>query len=324
MDAVIGLIDATRGWLFEQAVLPVLYGLGLMALAEPAYESLDVVMLGVGQMAIAFALFRPLERWRPVEAWRDRRAVRVDVLYTVLERLGVISLLFFFTLRPLVDGLDGVARRAGYIPPNLEDMLPAGVGGHIAAFAVYLLVLDLADYLYHRLQHRWDTWWALHSVHHSQRQLSFWADDRNHVLDSLLREAVLATLALLIGVPGRQFVLIVFVTKLVESLSHANVQFSFGPLGERLLVSPHYHRIHHGIGVGHEGPARGCNFAALFPVWDILFGTARFLPIYPPTGIRGDTLVDYGSGFWDQQFKALGRLGRVWRPAGLEPSGRPS
>jgi hypothetical protein len=69
-------------------------------------------------------------------------------------------------------------------------------------------VLDLAEYLYHRLQHRTESWWALHSVHHSQRQLSFWADDRSHVLDGVLREAFLATVALVIGVPGTQFALI--------------------------------------------------------------------------------------------------------------------
>ena len=39
----------------------------------------------------------------------------------------------------------------------------------VAAFCVYLLVLDLADYWRHRLQHRLRAWWALHSLHHSQR-----------------------------------------------------------------------------------------------------------------------------------------------------------
>jgi sterol desaturase/sphingolipid hydroxylase (fatty acid hydroxylase superfamily) len=190
---------------------------------------------------------------------------------------------------------------------------------------VYLLVLDLAEYLYHRLQHRTESWWALHSVHHSQRQLSFWADDRNHVLDGLLREAFLATVALVIGVPGTQFALIVFATRLVESLSHANVRLSFGWLGERLLVSPRYHRIHHGVGIGHEGPARGCNFATLFPLWDILFRTASFAPIFPPTGIRDDRVVDYGTGFVDQQLKGLARLVHVWIPrGGLKEAGSPS
>ena len=68
-------------------------------------------------------------------------------------------------------------------------------------------------------------------------------------------------------------------------------------------------RVHHAIGFGHEGPARGCNFASLLPIWDILFGTADFSPIYPATGIR-DQLAGarYGDGFFGQQWLGLRRL----------------
>jgi sterol desaturase/sphingolipid hydroxylase (fatty acid hydroxylase superfamily) len=77
---------------------------------------------------------------------------------------------------------------------------------------------------------------------------------------------------------------------------------------QRLLVSPRYHRLHHRIGLGHESAGQGSlgghNFAVLFPLWDLLFGTARFDGRYEPTGIR-DQLPDgrdYGRGFWAQQW----------------------
>ena len=97
--------------------------------------------------------------------------------------------------------------------------------------------------------------------------------------------------------------------RLVESLSHANIRLHFGWLGDRLLVSPAYHRMHHSIGVGHEGRYFGCNFASLFPAWDLIFGTANFSYTYPETGIR-DQLEgrDYGRGFWSQQWLALRRI----------------
>ena len=74
-------------------------------------------------------------------------------------------------------------------------------------------------------------------------------------------------------------------------------------------MSPSFHRRHHAIGFGHEGTARGCNFAVLFPVWDVVFGTADFRPGFLPTGIR-DQLAgrDYGRGFWAQQWFGLRRL----------------
>ena len=109
--------------------------------------------------------------------------------------------------------------------------------------------------------------------------------------------------------PFLPFVLVVIAARMMESLSHANLRLSFGAVGERVLVSPCFHRTHHGIGVGHEGTARGCNFAVLFPVWDVLLGTAHIAPEYPATGIRDQlTGRDYGRGFWRQQRLGLKRL----------------
>jgi sterol desaturase/sphingolipid hydroxylase (fatty acid hydroxylase superfamily) len=83
-------------------------------------------------------------------------------------------------------------------------------------------------------------------------------------------------------------------------------------------VSPRYHRCHHAIGIGHEskgeGSLGGCNFAVLFPVWDILFRTACFGKSFEATGVRDQLLPpqgaarDYGQGFWAQQWLGLKRM----------------
>jgi sterol desaturase/sphingolipid hydroxylase (fatty acid hydroxylase superfamily) len=210
--------------------------------------------------------------------------------------------------------LDGTLRMQGFIPPSLEDLAPWFAAHPLASFFVYLALLDLAEYWRHRLSHRFDWWWALHAVHHSQRQLSFWSDRRNHLLDDVLADLWMVVVALIIGVPPGHFLGIVVVTRLIESLSHTNVRLTFGRLGDRLLVSPGYHRLHHGIGVGHEGKARGCNFAPLFPLWDMLFGSANFARARPATGIR-DQLdgADYGRGFIAQQVLGVKRMVRSLR-----------
>jgi sterol desaturase/sphingolipid hydroxylase (fatty acid hydroxylase superfamily) len=309
MEWLFALVEPAQSWLFQALVLPALYELGFMSWADDAYNATGMFVLGVTEIALIYALVRPLELLRPVERWTERRAVRVDVLYTLLYRSGALPLVFFLILDTLFYPVHTGLRAAGYLPPNLEELVP-WLGAHpLAAFLAYLLLIDFSVYWFHRLQHRFDWWWALHAVHHSQREMTLWTDDRNHVLDGLLLALWEAVVALLIGVPGELFFGVVLVTRGVESLSHANVRLGFGRLGDRLLVSPHYHRVHHGIGVGHEGSARGCNFATLFPVWDVLFGTARFGGDYPATGIR-DQLegVDYGQGFLAQQGKALMRM----------------
>ena len=306
------LFTTIHAWLFETLVQPALYQLGLMGYAESAFEALEATLYGLIEIGLMLLLLRPLETWRPVERWPDRKALRIDVLYTFLHRLGFVPLGIFLLVEPLARSMEGALRLNGIIPPGLEELVPWFASHPLASFLAYLAILDLAEYGRHRLQHRYNWWWALHAVHHSQRQLSFWADRRNHLRDDVMSDLWVVRVALVIGVPPGQFLGVIVVTRLIESLSHANVRLSFGWLGDRLLVSPRYHRLHHGIGVGHEGRARGCNFAPLFPLWDILFGTARFTPDYPATGIR-DQLdgVDYGAGLVAQQWLGLQRLLRA-------------
>ncbi|HYB42892.1 MAG TPA: sterol desaturase family protein [Candidatus Methylomirabilis sp.] len=309
MDWFVRLVVIGQSAVFDRTIFPLLQGLGLARLDGDAYVATGWLVIGLAQIALVWLLLRPLEAWRPVETWTDRRAVRVDVLYTFLERLGLMSLLFFVALQPAVDWLEVTLRVAARVPYQLDDAVLGQRHHPMLAFVTYAVVLDLLEYARHRLQHRYAWWWALHSVHHSQRQLSFWADDRNHLVDSLLANLWRALAAIAIGVPGPQFALIVLLTRGIESLSHANTRLWFGRVGERLVVGPRFHRLHHAIGAGHEGPAGGCNFATLLPVWDLLFGTADFRRAALPTGIR-DQLdgADYGRGFWAQQLRALGRL----------------
>jgi len=296
-------------WLFESAVQPALYALDLALYTDPAYDSLEWLIWGALEVAVLFAVLRPLEALFPAERWGDRREVGVDVLYTMLYRLGVVPLAFFFLLTPVVDAAESALRLEGFRTLNLEELVPPLATRPLAAFLVYLLVLDFADYWRHRLQHRFEWWWSLHALHHSQRRMSFWTDNRNHLLDDLIGSVWFAGIALVIGVSPGQFLLIVIATRMLESFSHANVRVWFGPVGERLLVSPRFHRRHHAIGFGHEGAHRGCNFAVLFPLWDVLFGTADFRAGYAETGIR-DQLAGarYGERFWEQQWLGLKRL----------------
>jgi sterol desaturase/sphingolipid hydroxylase (fatty acid hydroxylase superfamily) len=314
MSGLAGAFSVTQTWLFESAVQPVLYRLDLAEFAEMAYDSTEWFMYGVIELAVLYAILRPLEGRFPAEQWVDRRQVKSDVIYTLLNRLGVVPLAFFFMLTPVLDQFESALKLAGYHPFNLEDVLPFLAREPLAAFLVYLVVLDFAEYWRHRLQHRFGWWWALHALHHSQRQMSFWTDNRNHLLDDLFGALWFAGIALLIGVPPGQFLLIVIATRMLESLQHANVRLSFGAVGERVLVSPRFHRLHHAIGAGHEGPHGGCNFAVLFPVWDVAFRTADFSARYEPTGVR-DQLAgrDYGAGFWAQQWLGLRRFAAALR-----------
>ncbi len=313
----VDLFLAAQEWLFERVVQPLMFHGGLGNLLAEGYRATGWLLVGLLQIGVLRTLFRALERWRPVEAVTDRRGVRTDVIYTLIHRLGLLRVALFFTLDPLWDTLIGRLHVAGLPTFALDDLWPGVTDLAWVSFVLYLLLFDFVDYALHRGQHAFGWWWQLHAVHHSQRQMTMWTDNRNHLLDDVLRDSVFVLVALLVGVPPGQFVAIVACTQLVESLSHANVRLSFGRF-ERVLVSPRYHRLHHAIGLGHEsagpGSLGGHNFAILFPLWDLLFCTARFDARVEPTGIR-DQLEgrDYGAGFWAQQWLGLVRLAGVLR-----------
>lgn len=321
-SALSDLFGRAQQALFESVVQPALFTLGLGNLLEDGYAATGWLLVGLLQLTAMVLLLAPLQRWRPVEPLQDRRAVRVDVLYTLLHRLGLFRVLLFFTVGPWVDALFGWVRVRGVDGIHLDALVagwrPGWTDTAWFSFLLYLVIFDFVDYWIHRGQHAMGRWWALHAVHHSQRQMTLWSDNRNHVLDDLLRDLIIALVARAIGVPPAQFVAVVAVTQLLESLSHANVRLSFGRWGERLVVSPRFHRVHHAIGIGHEsrgpGSLGGCNYAVLFPVWDALFGTGDWQSQPQPTGIR-DQLPehggrDYGQGFWRQQWLGLLRLAR--------------
>jgi sterol desaturase/sphingolipid hydroxylase (fatty acid hydroxylase superfamily) len=300
--------NTAQVWLFETAVAPLMHVLGLAAFIEDGFDATEFFLLGVIEVLLLAVVLGTLEKWRPAQIERSAAAMWPDVFYTLLHRLGGFSLLLFFLLTPLTDALEAQLRLAGFERYSLDTLWP-WLGQHaVLQLLVYLLILDFADYWIHRGQHQLNRWWALHALHHSQQYMTLWSDNRNHFLDDALRDGLLVLLSLAIGVEPAQFVLLVMATRIMQSLSHANVRLNFGPL-KYLLVSPQFHRHHHAIGVGHEGRVGGCNFGVLFTIWDQLFRTADFSNVYLPTGIRDQlTGRDYGQSVFAQQWLGLKRL----------------
>ena len=309
MDTLRDLYAAFTGWLFEAAIQPPLYSLGLMDWAEDAYGWLDFALFGLLTVAIVYLVCRPLEAWRPVEPVANRRAVRTDMVYTFLARLGLLPLLAFVALATLQSRWEGWLTEVGVMPPTLETLVPALRQHEVLALAAYVVILDFGEYWRHRAQHGLRWWWALHSLHHAQTQMTFWTDDRNHVLDDVIAALWFGGIALLIGVPPGQFPLVVLVLRLAESLSHANVRLDYGRVGERVLVSPRFHRLHHGV---LSAGAAGRNFAVLLPVWDWVFGTADFRRgVYPPTGAPDAPEAMVSGGWLRQQASGFRRLAQA-------------
>ncbi len=328
MQWLSSVFDGAQQWLFETVVQPLMFAGGLGNLLEDGYDATGWLLVGLLQLAVIIAVIGPLQRWRPVEPVTNRATIRTDILYTLLHRLGLFRVGLFFAIDPVLDAVFGSLRMSGISTFHMDGIWPGVTDVAWVSLLMYLVVFDFVDYWIHRGQHHFEWWWKLHSLHHAQQQMTMWSDNRNHLLDDMLRDTLLVVVAQLIGVAPGQFVAIVAITQLSESFQHANVRLWFGRLGERLWVSPRFHRLHHSIGIGHETikPAvtgekaprvvlGGHNFGVLLPWWDMLMRTANFEQRYDPTGVRDQvepgldgSTRDYGRGFWSQQWRGVLRL----------------
>jgi sterol desaturase/sphingolipid hydroxylase (fatty acid hydroxylase superfamily) len=139
-----------------------------------------------------------------------------------------------------------------------------------AVVVATLVAMDLCNWLAHVADHRVGALWRIHALHHSQEELSVLTSFRAHPLMHTTG-FVLATVPVL-ALTGAHPLAPVLVTVYVclGTLPHANVRWSYGPLG-RVVVSPSYHRLHHAL----EG-RQEINLGVVLTMWDLLAGTARF------------------------------------------------
>ena len=307
---------SVQEFLFANVVGPTLYQFDLMSWAEDVFDGIDWFLFGCVQLFLIIVLLRTWERLAPAEKQeRFSKSSRADVLYTLFHRLGIFHGLIFICLSGFFFEMDSILHDFRFDRLNVESWWPGVTSIPVVSFLIYLILLDFVDYLYHRASHAFNWWWQLHALHHSQTVMTAWSDNRNNILDDIMRATFMAFFALLFGASPGQFIMLIALSQFIQSWQHANIKVHLGP-AKYLLVSPIFHRMHHAVGYGHEaigkpGVLGGCNFGILFPWWDMLFGTAIFTKEVYPTGVRNLTVSE---NIITQQWQSLVRAIKEFKP----------
>jgi sterol desaturase/sphingolipid hydroxylase (fatty acid hydroxylase superfamily) len=195
------------------------------------------------------------------------------------------------TVVPLVGLLMSEAARRLGAPSLRIDRWPFWLGA-----GVFILAMDLAEYLYHRAQHAWPWLWRRHALHHSDPCVSATTTERHWWGDLVLKAALFgAPLAVLLQPSAAHYALWSGLS-LWHYVVHANLKLGFGRLSWT-LNSPAYHRLHHARAAEHHG----ANFAALLPLFDVIAGSYRRPEGWLETGL-------------DEQPRSLGEV-LAWPPA---------
>ena len=158
----------------------------------------------------------------------------------------------------------------------------AGIPFSLLVTFLYSVLGDFLYYWFHRWQHSSRWLWPMHELHHEDEHVNVTSAFKFHWMDSMADYTlqVLPTLFLprpLVTIPILGLLRVVRVT-----FEHLAIPLHLGPFN-RLITSPANHRIHHSKIPEHFNK----NFAAVWPFWDVIFGTyhAPKDGEYLPTGL---------------------------------------
>jgi sterol desaturase/sphingolipid hydroxylase (fatty acid hydroxylase superfamily) len=244
----------------------------LLAVAITAGETfMKNVPISIG-LAAAFTVLTWFWACNPGRSWWHKRDLVTDLCYwffipviTRFLRIGMLivaaALVFQITT---ADGLIAFYEN-GHGPLAALPLIAQGI--------IFLIGEDIILYWTHRWFHG-EKMWKYHAVHHSSEELEWISAARFHPVNLFLGSVAADVVMLFAGISPNVFLVIGPLTVAHSAFVHANLDWTLGPF-KYVIATPVFHRWHH------TAPDRGGekNFAATFPILDVIFGT-----FYMPAG----------------------------------------
>jgi sterol desaturase/sphingolipid hydroxylase (fatty acid hydroxylase superfamily) len=226
----------------------------------------------LGCLALLFVLER---RFPAVRRPALSRAHVTDVGYLALTAAVTIPV---FTMVSVGMGVV-IERDASFLVLSRYALVPRVLGA-----VVIVVAMDALNWACHAANHRFESFWRLHAVHHSQEDMGVFTTFRTHPLvHATYLPAALP--AVMLAANGTVPAVVLAGYGVMVAFAHSNLRFTLGPLG-KVLVSPAYHRLHHAVDVETVGSV---NFGFVFVCWDRLAHRASYpVPgVVHPTGLAG-------------------------------------
>jgi sterol desaturase/sphingolipid hydroxylase (fatty acid hydroxylase superfamily) len=246
-------------------------------------EELLAALIGFGQtftkiipislgMALVFTVLTSFWACNPGQHWWRKRDIITDLCYWFF--IPVIAR--FLRIGMLIAGaalLFRITTAEGLIAFYDNGHGPLATLPLVAQMVIFLVGEDFILYWTHRLFHG-QRMWRYHAVHHSSEELEWISAARFHPVNLFLGSVAADVIMLLLGISPNVFVVLGPFTIATSAFVHANLDWTLGPF-KYVFAGPVFHRWHH------TSPDRGGdkNFAATFPILDLMFGT-----FYMPEG----------------------------------------
>jgi len=238
-------------------------------------------------LAVIFTILTWFWACNPGRPWWRKRDLVTDLCYWFL--IPVITR--YFRIAMLVIGaalLFGITTAHGLVAFYQNGHGPLAASSLFVQMGIFLVGEDIILYWTHRLFHG-KRMWRYHAIHHSSEELEWISAARFHPINLFLGSVTADVVMLLMGISPNALVALGPFAILHSAFVHANLDWTLGPF-KYVIAGPVFHRWHHTA--ADRGGEK--NYAATFPILDVLFGT-----FYMPAGERPD-----GYGIAEREFPA--------------------
>jgi sterol desaturase/sphingolipid hydroxylase (fatty acid hydroxylase superfamily) len=210
-------------------------------------------------------------------------SARADFLFWLSRRIFMPLLVLPLVISTAVAGHFAYWVLSSIFGAPTHPVTPAGPVMLFAFTVTMLLAYDLSYYLYHRMQHQIPILWELHKVHHSAEVMIGVTRERVHPLDEIMNRwwdgvipgfcygiwLFFALDPVELTVFGLNVYALRNIILMMDFVRHTHWKLSFGRHLDAVLLSPHYHQLHHSLAEKHWDK----NFGLGLSVWDRMFGT---------------------------------------------------
>jgi sterol desaturase/sphingolipid hydroxylase (fatty acid hydroxylase superfamily) len=218
----------------------------------------------------------------PAEIFHHPSA-RADFLFYMSRKIFMPLLVLPLVISTVAAGHFAYWLLSSILGPPSHPAAPAGPVMLVAFTVTMLIAYDLSYYLYHRMQHQIPVLWELHKVHHSAQVMIGVTKDRVHPIDEIMNrwwDGIIPGLCygiwmffaldpVEITIFGINVYAIRNIILMMDFVRHTHLKLSYGRHLSAILLSPHYHQLHHSIAEKHWDK----NFGLSLSVWDRMFGT---------------------------------------------------
>ena len=142
-----------------------------------------------------------------------------------------------------------------------------------ATMVATLLVRGFISFFTHYLSHKVPALWRIHRVHHLDTELDISTTVRFHPAEFVVNLIVGVPIVVAFGLSPWVLMLYEVIDAGITLFSHANVRIpaTVDRVLRYVIATPDLHRVHHSA----WQTETDSNFGAVFPIWDIVFGTFR-------------------------------------------------